>query len=1045
MTFSVMWTTLPDGYAPGTTGTLKLSVMASPRIADLRSSLGDSALLTWPQFVADLPDLFVQTKGSPDLILATKVGPVPDLDLWQEMFSGTTKVITRGGQDLPPQITASPASLVRAHESLRTVRRAAADQRTIDPDGRVRMAGNRALDIVRAIHGLDTDPAARRRRAETLDEEMTRLRAAGDEHAALAAPFAAYARALRGNPASEQARAARPLAAVPPIQLADFHQVLGLLLTHPHLARAVGLRIDLTIPAFTGARSIRVVGPNGQPINGERQIPQPFSRVEAVPARRQFTMAAGPGPAPEVIGGMLAVAGNPDYLVTTEDVVTQSLQLVAQSTTLASAALRDGGGALDDPLPARSDLGVTIARRDRPAAVITPSLQRSAALHHTLTTETPSSQALELFSEDVTSGFRLDVSRNSGPFRSLMTRQVRTTVGTRTLPPVQDEGRIEAFTGVEQPDEQGIPRLIAGEEVASWDGWSIAVPRPGLKVETQPSAPVRAAAVPPVTMPGYGIRTEISAVPGTVERLRFGDTLGLRLRSVDLAGNSVAPEAVDPAQVLPPIQYLRTQGASSPTVVLRRRYSPGESLHHLVVRSTDGIQEGPACERHLAPPNVSQALAERHGMFDAALGNNRGNQGIRDEMLAIARREAGSFLDPTVPGPDGTPRPAVGIAVVTNDTRHPARPARAGPTQRRLRHPRHRPPPAALPRRSDRGRGVGHRLPRHLRPGRRLLRRHRWPDVQPIRLVVRPTTKLRPDPSAEVVNDAGRPALVLHVPLGFDGTVELSSSIRAGILRHLDTQGAAAKIVVTGQLPELSPRQPLSIVHAVRVPAEPPQIVGAPAITMVEGAASYTGSTVVATHAPTTAQVDVEATWTERADPGTGPLVEDERVLRIGSATVEKFGGGTVSVPLRHVLGDGRHRRITLTPWATTRFREYYRPVADGDRSRQRPATAGTPVSIKNRSRPIPPVVDSVLPLFSWSRKVLTTGPFAGLRSHERETVGLRVWLRRPWLTSGEGELLGVLTPSGWTRPVGPRSRSSASRCSSTPGGTCGSPTCCSR
>lgn len=1025
MTFSVMWTALPDGYTTGGTTTLQLSLMASPRITDLRSSLGDSPLLSWPQFVADLPDLFVQAKGSTALIPATKVGPAPDLDLWHRMFSGTTKVITRGGQDLPPQITASPGSLVRAGESLRAVRRAAAEQRTIDQDGRVRVAGrNAALDIVRAIHGLDSAPAAERRRGESLQQEISRLRAAGDENAALAAPFAAYARAFRTRPASDRSRAARPLATVPQIQFADFHQVLGLLLAHPHLARAVGLRLDLTIPAFEGPRSIRVVGPDGQPINGDKPIPQPFSRVEAVAARRRFTMAAGPGPAPEVVGGMLAVRGDPDYMVTTADVVAQSLQLVAQSTAMASAAGRAGavGPDPDDSLPARSDLGVTIARRDRPAAVIAPSLQRSATLHHTLTTQPPTTDALELFADDVTSGFRLDVSRNGGPFRSLMTRQVRTTVGTRALPAVVDEGRIEAFTGVEQPDEDGIPQLTAGEEVASWDGWSIAVPRPGLKVETAPGAPANAAAVPPVTMPGYGVRTEISAVPGTVERLRFGDALTFRLRSVDLAGNSPAPDAVDPTQVLPTTRYLRTQGASSPTIVLRRRYTEGESLHHLVVRSVDGEQDGPAAERHLAPPNVSQALAERHGMFDRALGN-RGNQGVRDEMLAIARREAGSFLDPTVPGPDGVLRPAVGIAVVTNDP--------TAPPPITLPIPRGEPLPNGayvihdtdhprLPYLADpvvEGASlIG--VPGSIGPVVAPYGGTGWPDVQPIRLVVRPTTKARPDPSAEVVDDRGRSALVLHVPPGFDGTVELSSSIRANLIPHLDTQGTPTKVVVTGQLPEISPRQQLSIVHAVRVPAQAPSIVGQPTITAVQDAASYTGTATVATHAPTTAQVDVEATWTERSDPGAGELVEDARVMRIGSATVEKSGTGTVTVPLRHVLGDGRHRRITLTPWATTRFREYYPPVADGDRSRQRPAAAGTPVSVKNRNRPTPPVVDSVLPLFAWTRKVLTSGPFTGLRSHERKTVGLRVRLRRPWLASGEGELLGVLVHTD-TPPTG--------------------------
>jgi hypothetical protein len=48
--------------------------------------------------------------------------------------------------------------------------------------------------------------------------------------------------------------------------------------------------------------------------------------------------------------------------------------------------------------------------------------------------------------------------------------------------------------------------------------------------------------------------------------------------------------------------------------------------------------------------------------------------------------------------------------------------------------------------------------------------------------------------------------------------------------------------------------------------------------------------------------------------------------------------------------------------------------------------------------------VHSILPLFKWSRGVDATGRFG-----ERTTAGLRVWLERPWLDTGEGELLGVV------------------------------------
>jgi hypothetical protein len=591
-----------------------------------------------------------------------------------------------------------------------------------------------------------------------------------------------------------------------------------------------------------------------------------------------------------------------------------------------------------------------------------------------------------------------------------MKRRVTTTVGTRELPAVEEEGRFEAFTGVEQDDENGVPRLTTGEELASWDGWAPGVPRPGLRVDTTPGAPVSAVDVPAQAMPDHAIRSELTPVPGSVPRLRFGSTYRLRARAVDLAGNSIDPAACDPAQVLPPVRFLRTEGAPSPTLVARRRHTEGESLLRLVVRSDGNLPVGPPCERHLAPPNASVALVERHGMLDAAYGNNRGNQGIRDEMLALARREAGSFLDPAVPGRNGGgPVPQPGLAVVTNDPSAPA--------------------PATLP--IPRGDALPNgayvivdadhaELPYLADPiveGVALIGfpgafgpviapyRGTWPAADPIRLIVRPTSRTSPQAAAEVIDDRGRAALLLTVPPGFETTLELSSTIRAALLGHLDAAGAATKEVVSGLVSELSPRQEITVVHAVRVPAEPPRVLGAIEPVVAADAPGYTATATVAVHEATTAKVDLEAVWTEVADPGAGELVQQQRVLRVGSAVVERTGSGAVTVPVKQLFGDGRHRSIELTPWATTRFREYFKPVPDGDRSLQRPALAPTAISVPNRSRPQPPVVHSVLPLFKWTRGVDADGH----RFSTRATVGLRVWLERPWLTTGEGEKLGVV------------------------------------
>lgn len=986
MTFTVLWTLLPNGYDSTAAGKLRLSLVASPRIADNRGSLTDSPLRDWPAFVAGLPTLRIATKGSDELIPVTRAtGPAPDSQLWRAMFGATTRVAKRGLDDRPPQIAPSPASFVRAAQSLDAI--FAGDN----------LVAQRAIAAIREVDADLAGPMA------DLETAMSRLGAVGRREEALALPLAAYARALRSEPARPGVRAARPLAGVAPIAAADFHQVVGLLLTHPRLALAVGLRIDLLIDAFEGARAIRVVGPDGNPLNGQLPQRQPWSHVRADPGKRRFTMEPGPSADPEVVGGVLAVAGNPAYSVATTDVVGTSLQLYAQAMSA-----RPDGGVIDDRLPVRRDVGIMIARRDRPATVIGPRLARSADLHADLVSAQPGD--IDLYADDVTSGFRVDVKSGAGPYRSLMARRVRYTVGGQSLPVQQDEGRIEPFAGVEQTDENGVAQLTAGEEIVTWDGWGLAADRPGPKVETQPGSPVTTSVVTPVTMPGYQLTTEVEPAPGSLPRLRFGQDYRVRMRAVDLAGNSIDPAVADPAQEIDAGRFLRHEAVPAPVSVPRRRYVEGESLNHLVIRSDDGVASSP-CERHLAAPNCPQRLAELHGLFDSALGNNRGNQGIRDQILALASREAGSFLDPVVPDVNGQPVPAPGIAVVTNDP--------AAPPPVELPVPRGE----ALPN----GAYVIHNadavnlpyLPDPIAAGVALIgfpgtqgpvvatySGAAWPDVRPTRLIVRPTTKTNSQTSATVEVIGGRQTLVLTVPPGFRADLELSSTIWSGLVGQLATGTATVKEVTTGLVPQLSARQPITVVHAVRKPTVAPAFAGpVPKPATAIGKPGYTATFKVTAHEATSARVDIEASWREVVDPGTGDLVDESRLIGIGSATVDPAGSGPFDVSISQLFGDTRHRTLTLGLWATTRFREYFPPADPGDRSLQRSGASTMSLSIPHRGRPAPPDVHSVIPLFRWNRGVDADNRRFG----ERRTEGLRVYLRRPWLATGEGELLGVV------------------------------------
>ncbi len=128
-------------------------------------------------------------------------------------------------------------------------------------------------------------------------------------------------------------------------------------------------------------------------------------------------------------------------------------------------------------------------------------------------------------------------------------------------------------------------------------------------------------------------------------------------------------------QVTTPRPFLRWDPVLEPTVVPRHPYSEAESLLTLAVRSgvdlgaTPGDQPAvvpPAVyvpqtlaahptldlrwrvesERHVAPPKSSQLECELHGRFDEAFGTGSALDVRR--MLAVALREAGTFLDETV-------------------------------------------------------------------------------------------------------------------------------------------------------------------------------------------------------------------------------------------------------------------------------------------------------------------------------------------------------------------------------------------------------------
>ena len=101
--------------------------------------------------------------------------------------------------------------------------------------------------------------------------------------------------------------------------------------------------------------------------------------------------------------------------------------------------------------------------------------------------------------------------------------------------------------------------------------------------------------------------------------------------------------------------------------------------------------------------------------------------------------------------------------------------------------------------------------------------------------------------------------------------------------------------------------------------------------------------------------------------------------------------------------------RYRLT--GTTRFREYFPPEITGDPARITRTGAEFEIDVPNSARPAVPVVPYILPTFEWEQVAERSGegePWLAL-FRTRRGNGLRVYLERPWYSSGVGELLGLV------------------------------------
>jgi hypothetical protein len=182
----------------------------------------------------------------------------------------------------------------------------------------------------------------------------------------------------------------------------------------------------------------------------------------------------------------------------------------------------------------------------------------------------------------------------------------------------------------------------------------------------------------------------------------------------------------------------------------------------------------------------------------------------------------------------------------------------------------------------------------------------------------------------------------------------------------------------------------------------------------------------IVNHAKSTGRLDVEARWEEPIDD----LAAEAPSRIVGQAHVGDFqleateaecrtGRNDLESPpthkLRHEFGDTKHRRVVYHAVATTRFREYFPPEITNDRTLVTHAGPEVELNVPSSRRPEPPEVLYVIPTWTWKEEIVRPAARAGgrrpppTRTRTRSGGGLRVYLDRPWYSSGDDELLGVV------------------------------------
>ncbi len=1056
----IVWTALPNGVKKAATGDrLRISVFVAPRLRVANSAIQPRLssfddFVDWPARVRAM-QFDVQFDNQPK-VRADKVSDDPQSELWTALFKKTTKVesftlpdyVQRPILDYP---------VVHVQEFIKTkYQGVGGDPITAvtlpmmsqlaheDALGRIAFAPHETLVAARDIAGVVSPNRGAQLRAQVAQELAVNKAFA---HSLTASPEMDFARVAMMHEPFVNAKIA---ITVPDL---DFHSALSSLAKYPDLMKMMGLVIDLEVDAAgVPADSTVKVMPDWGGIKTPAVSRSPKTAYILSGAR--FTAAPNPKD-PDVEGGMLRLDSDKFEVITLDvDGAAMKTMELANKVTAAIHLPNSAKANEQTGLPALRTGGLSLVRNGR-----AEKTHQAVMAAYTMYNSANGGGDSVLYADDVTRGFRVDVwddksgkwnplCRRTGTYKFLETGKELT---------IDDEGFVSSAL-TKAPDGSGSSdtTLRQHQSMFTWNGWSLCAARPG-KTITLDDQPGDVANDPGVE---FKLKTSFAAPKGSLPRLRFGSTYRLRARAVDLAGNSFRYDEPDPkdfSHATRPKLYGRFEPVGSPVVVQRAdpkspvnpaaagkgpaplspsstaqqvvvpNYgSPGESVERLVIRSfnkgpdMDGMVTTQTTDRHVAPPKTSQLAAETHGMFDEAAGVSKASYSIivdHDGSLKDVEPSENLHL-PYLPDPL-----AIGAALAglpgTNATKiidfyaQPEWPE-AKPFRLKLMEG------SGQPQWDEAARVLTVFLPKaeivtfdlsSRVPQQQLARTAVWNWLE----------EAASGGAAPVAIPSGAKPKV-RLPVGRGPAPVTASNEVAHSASSLAIQGGLQRVTISKAALEglkvvagegrhwmITPHRTITLVHAVQQPLKQPELQIAPRRGIGDTGAYLDGK--IAIHPKSTSKVEVVAEWDEPVDP----ISEKKWKTISGQAQVfEQATEPDQPEPAYkgkwHEFHDTKYRKVRYHSVATTRFREYFPAIITSDAANITRSGAEVEVDVLNSARPAAPKVLYTIPTFAWGEPKQEGNGIV----RDRKGGGLRVYLDRPWFSSGDGELLGVvLVPQG--------------------------------